>query len=41
MVLELQTHKEICTRGLILFATHLKKKKKVLGVLGPLDFVKH
>ena len=39
MVLELQTCEEICIRGLTLFATQKKKKKKVLGMLGPLDFL--
>ena len=40
MVLELQTREEICIRGLTLFATQKKKKKKkVLGMLGPLDFL--
>ena len=28
MVLGLQTHKEICTRGLALLVIHQKKKKK-------------
>ena len=52
MVLELQTHKEICIRGLALLVIHPKKKKekrkkkkekkkkeRVLGMLGPLDFL--
>ena len=38
MVLGLQTHEEICTRGLTLLVTH-KKKKGVLGMLGPSDFL--
>ena len=36
MVLGLQTHEEICTKGLTLFVT---QKKKVLNMLGPLDFL--
>ena len=40
MVLGLQTHEEICTRGLTLLVTHQKKKKKrVLGMLGHSDFL--
>ena len=38
MILGLQTHEEICTRGLTLFVTH-KKKERVLGMLGPSGFL--
>ena len=37
MVLGLQTHEESCIRGLTLFVT--EKKKGVLNMLGPLDFL--
>ena len=47
MILGLQTHGEICTRGLTLLITHKKKikkkkekeKERVLSVLGPSDFL--
>ena len=40
MVLGLQTHEEICTRGLTLLVTHQKKKKdRVLGIIGPSGFL--
>ena len=37
-----QTYEEICIRGLTLFVTHSKKKKKkrgILGMLGPSDLL--
>ena len=40
MVLGLQTHEEICIRGLTLLVTYQKKKKdRVLGMIGPLGFL--
>ena len=43
MILGIQTHGEICTKGLTLLITHKKKKEKekerVLSVLGPSDFL--
>ena len=34
-----QTYEEICIRGLTLFLTHSKKKRGILGMLGPLDLL--
>ena len=38
MVLGLQAHEEICTRGLTLLVTH-KKRERVLGMLGLSGFL--